>query len=156
MILIWEWVDSYSIHNMKWQYELVSSLSRHLWNGLRGWRWEAYVQGQLPLHVSGEECQRYKQCSSIPSPCPGGSHPVHLSAPVILFQCLCLLWWGETGHHEGKVLLQLLLNYDRPNTIMPAFEVVSNHTAQEIIFGFEDCCAHSSKLCQCFKRIVMI
>lgn len=93
---------------------LVSSLSRHLWNGLRGRGWEIDVQGQLPLHVSGEERQWYKQCSQIPPPRPGGRHPVHLSAPVILFQCLCPLWWGETGHHEGKVPLQRLLHYFRP------------------------------------------
>lgn len=88
---------------------VVFSLSRHLWNGLRGRGWKSDVQGQLPLHVSGEKCQWYEQCSPIPPSRPGGCHPVHLFAPVILFQCLCSLWRGETGHHEGKVLLQLYL-----------------------------------------------
>lgn len=89
---------------MRWTYPdlCVCSLSRHLWNGIRRWGWKADVQGELPLHVSGEERQWYKQRSQISPPCPRGCHSVHLSASVCFFECLCPLRWGEAGYHEGN------------------------------------------------------
>ena len=81
---------------------------RYVWDGVGRWKW-AQVHCSPPLRVKREDGGWRDECVSGAAPGPRGCHVVHVTATVSQQQCVCTVWWGEVGRHEGLSLLHVLV-----------------------------------------------
>ena len=81
---------------------------RYVWDGVGRWKW-AQVHCSPPLRVKREDGGWRDECVSRAAPGPRGCHVVHVTATVSQQQCVCTVWWGEVGRHEGLSLLHVLV-----------------------------------------------